>query len=133
MDTNYSIDISFICTYHLIDDYSNSINLYRIQLLQIFRLTNFCDKTINLEVDKLYNLLKNNSDIITILNKVYNLNSENIDMISIFSNEDTNRLCFQLLFGYDYLYCFHKCLINYINNQDINNNQLFCDLLNLLK
>ena len=126
------IDISFILTYNLIEDYDTSLELYRIQFLQFFKLNNYCDTTVSNIIDSLYNYLNKNIEIIEILEKIYKIEKINIDNIAMITNQDINRLCFQLLFGYDYLYMFHKCLIIYINNNN-NNYIYFKELNNLIK
>jgi len=133
MDIN--IDISFILTYNLIEDYDTSLELYRIQLLQFFKINNYCDKTISDITNSLYDYLNKNIEIIEILEKIYNLEKINIDNISMVCNENQNKICFQLLMGYDYLYMFHKCLVNYINNNNnnsTNKNNLYFKQLNIL-
>lgn len=136
---NINIDISFICTYNLIEDYDTSLELYRIQFLQIFKINTYCDKTVECITNYLYDYLKKNSEIIEILEKIYNLEKINIDNIAMISNENQNKICFQLLMGYDYLYMFHKCLVNYIkdnnnnnNNNSTNNNNVYFKQLNIL-
>lgn len=123
---------NFICTYHLMEDYNDSLELYRVQLLQTFNLDIFDDKIISEKIDNLYSKLKDNLEIKQILNKLYKLEKSNIDFLQSMSTEDNYHIAFQLLFGYDYYYIFHKCYTQYINalNLDIlHNNNYFNELL----
>lgn len=123
---------NFICTYHLMEDYNDSLELYRVQLLQTFNLDVFDDKIISKTIDKLYSKLKDNLEIKQILKKLYKLEKSNIDFLQSMSTGDKYQISFQLLFGYDYYYIFHKCYSKYINalNLDIlDSNNYFNELL----
>lgn len=122
----------FICTYHLMEDYNDSLELYRVQLLQTFNLDIFDDKIISEKIDNLYSKLKDNLEIKQILNKLYKLEKSNIDLLQSMSTEDNYHIAFQLLFGYDYYYIFHKCYSKYIialNLDILDGNNYFNELL----
>tara|TARA_B110000008_G_scaffold165768_1_gene165968 strand:- start:125 stop:523 length:399 start_codon:yes stop_codon:yes gene_type:complete len=118
MDTiNYDFDL--FCTYHLIEDEDQSNICYRSQLLQVFKLNNFDSEQINYNIQKLYNILRDNEEILEILDILSNKlqifqflkqNNENID----------KSLIFQMLFSYDYFYLFHNSLIHYKTNKSLN-------------
>lgn len=118
MDTlNYDFD--FLCTYHLIEDEEQSNICYRSQLLQVFKLNNFDSEQINYNIQKLYNILRDNEEILEILDILSNKltifqflkqNNENID----------KSLIFQMLFSYDFFYLFHNSLIKYKTNISLN-------------
>ena len=119
MDTlNY--DYQFLCTYHLIENNDNLSSLcYQNQILQAFKLNNFDSQNINHNIQKLYYILRDNEEILEILDILSNKlqifqflkqNNENID----------KSLIFQMLFSYDYFYLFHNSLIHYKTNKSLN-------------
>ena len=119
MDTlNY--DYEFLCTYHLIENNDNLSSLcYQNQILQAFKLNNFDSQNINHNIQKLYYILRDNEEILEILDILSNKlqifqflkqNNENID----------KSLIFQMLFSYDYFYLFHNSLIHYKTNKSLN-------------
>tara|TARA_Y100000591_G_C21738561_1_gene648044 strand:- start:250 stop:651 length:402 start_codon:yes stop_codon:yes gene_type:complete len=119
MDTiNYDYD--FLCTYHLIENDDNLSSLcYQNQILQAFKLNNFDSQNINYNIQKLYNILRDNEEIKEIIDILSNKltifqflkqNNENID----------KSLIFQMLFSYDFFYLFHNSLIKYKTNISLN-------------
>ena len=119
MDTlNY--DYEFLCTYHLIENNDNLSSIcYQNQILQAFKLNNFDSQNINHNIQKLYYILRDNEEILEILDILSNKlqifqflkqNNENID----------KSLIFQMLFSYDYFYLFHNSLIHYKTNKSLN-------------
>ena len=119
MDTlNY--DYEFLCTYHLIENNDNLSSIcYQNQILQAFKLNNFDSQNINHNIQKLYYILRDNEEILEILDILSNKlqifqflkqNNENID----------KSLIFQMLFSYDYFYSFHNSLIHYKTNKSLN-------------
>jgi len=115
MSTNIRTD--FICTYNMINDENESIDLYRIQLLQIFNLQSFNENYISSIIHNIYFQLKHSNEIKEIIKIIFEKNKSNILFyITGPDSLDKNTLIFQLLFGYDYLYMFHKCYSNYFND-----------------
>jgi len=105
---NYIID--FVCTYNYIKELEESEDLYRIQMLQAFGLTQFHEEKINLITENLYQQYKDNVYIKKLIKAdIMNANS--------MFNDDLAQ--FRMLFGYDLFYLFHNLLINLINNIDI--------------
>ena len=107
---NYITD--FVCTYYLIDDFSESNPLYQIQLLQAFDLEIFDDIIINKITEQLYEKFKNNVHIVKILE---NTNKDIInDKLTLF------RMCF----GYHTFYLLHSIMCSLINEKPVNNEKL---------
>jgi len=132
-----NIRSDFLCTYNMISDENDSTDLYRIQLLQIFDLKSFDETYISSNIRNLYLQLKNNDEIKEIIKIIFEKNNSNmLFYINSPDNLDKNTLVFQLLFGYDYLYLFHKCYSNYFNdiqNKTYNvNNIYFNELITLI-
>ena len=117
MDTlNYDYD--FLCTYYLIEDEEQSNICYRSQLLQVFKLNNFDSEQINYNIQKLYNILRDNEEIKEIIDILSNKlvlfqflkqNNQKID----------NVLVFQMLFSYEYFHIFHKLFSKYNTDKSL--------------
>ena len=115
MDEFY--DVKMICTYPEIDDELQD-DLYRVQFLQVFKLSEWEDNVINNKIEKIFNILNtdNNINLDNILNIISE--SENYKSLMLLFGDD--KLCqFKLLFGFDLFSIFHKCLCDYFNNGSI--------------
>lgn len=113
------ININFLCTYHLIKDYTESFMMYKIQFLQIFELDEYDDNIINEKVEKLYNKVKDKEVIKKIINnkKIY----------------DDDLASFMLYFRYDTLYIFHKILINVLEDKSMESySNLYREIIKIL-
>jgi len=78
-------------------------NVYREEILTFFGKTNFED-SINDDICSLYNKVKDNENIITLVN--------------IFKKEyEDDLVAFTILFSYDYFYLFLPCLKNIIKGE----------------
>jgi len=127
----------FVCTYKLIDDIdeNDQEQLYRIQLLQAFDLTEWNDDKINKIIEELYLSItltgvfndvfikaKLNNHINEIL-EIYKLSNTEIetDKIAIL---DENDIVFKLLFKFEYFDLTHRCLIDYLINKSIDEKYL---------
>ena len=118
MDTlNYDFD--FLCTYHLIEDEDQSNICYRSQLLQVFKLNNFDSEQINYNIQKLYNILRDNEEILEILDILSN-KLQIFQFLKQNNQKLDNSLIFQMLFSYDYFYLFHNSLIHFKTNKSLN-------------
>ena len=132
-------DTKMLCTYHIglsrslgtteegpvsssddedCDEIENQLlmdMLYKIQLLQLFRLDDENDKTTDCvlqRMEELYRLLRDNEFIKEIIDS----NPHNLALFDPFRDEEETRfILFQTLFSYDYLYMFHKCMISYFS------------------
>ena len=115
---NYDYD--FLCTYHLIENDDNLSSLcYQNQILQAFKLNNFENQNINYNIQKLYNVLRDNEEILEILDIL----SNKLQIFQFFKQNNQNldnSLIFQMLFSYDYFYLFHNSLIHYKTNKSLN-------------
>jgi len=125
-------DISFICTYNLIEDDQESIICYQAQLLQALKQTVYDDDKISVITGKIYDLLKDNKEIQEILNIL----SEKLVIFQFFKSNNKeldNTFVFPMLFSFEYFHLFHKLLSNYISNKSLQENhfsqikQLICD------
>lgn len=112
------INIDFICTYQLLENYDESFMLYKIQFLQIFNIEEYDDNLINNKVENLYNKIKDNEIIKKlIVNNIYHKD---------------NLASFMLYFRYDTLHIFHKILINILNKKNINEyNNLYEEIIKI--
>lgn len=107
--------VDFVCTYKQhSEEYQDS--MYRSQILQAFSLQEFDDDTINREIEKLYNSLKENDDIIYLLSKIEE--SPVLQTIFLFLGND-NLTKFKLLFRFELFYLTHKLICEFKNNNII--------------
>ena len=102
---------NFVCTYNLIDEYTDSFVLYQVQLLQSFDLRVFDDKKINNITKLLYEKYKSNKYIKPLFN------SKNFENNNLFSDCDLTK--FRSYFGYDTFHAFHNLLCSLIHNNHI--------------
>ena len=98
----------FVCTYNLIDDFTESNPLYQIQLLQAFELDIFDDNVINKVTEDLFEKYKNN----TYISQIIASTNKNIidDDLSLF------RMCF----GFHTFHLFHSILCSIVNGSAVN-------------
>ena len=92
------------------------LKLTPIQFLQIFDLDIWNDNIINEISNDLYNKVKNNPDIKTIINNAKK--SDKLTTIKQFIGDDDITI-FKGLFQYDLLDLFHLCLCDLINSNEI--------------
>ena len=107
----------FICTYKLIENESESEQLYRIQFLQAFESENWNDDIINDKMKTLYENIKDNTVINDIINNIKK--SKNLEMMITLLGDDELTL-FKLLFKYELFDFTHKCICNILNNDNEN-------------
>jgi len=127
----------FVCTYKLFDDMDDNDReqMYRIQILQAFDLTEWNDDKINKIIEELYFSIssdgvfndifkkaKTNTHISEIL-EIYRANNTEMetDKIAII---DENDIIFKLLFKYEYFDLTHRCIIDFIINKSIDEKYL---------
>ena len=127
----------FVCTYKLFDDIdeNDQEQLYRIQLLQAFDLTQWNDDKINKIIEELYSSIslsgvfntvfikaKQNQTISELL-EVYKLCNTEIetDKIAIL---DENDIVFKLLFKFEYFDLTHRCIIDYLIHNSVDEKYL---------
>jgi hypothetical protein len=106
------LQLDHIFTYKLItEDNEEELGmremLYKIQLLQLFKMTEFNEGIMNDKIDLLYEKIKNT------------LFLKNIFENHPYKNEMVDEMKFRILFSFDYLDLFHKCLYAHFNNLDI--------------
>lgn len=136
MKPNYLTDIK--CTY-LLHEEQDQEDMYRIQFLQIFKLSKWNDKIINTTIDKLFNyindIFKYNSEslvlhdchINNILDKIKVSNK--LQNILMFCGDNDNLTNFKILFSFDYFQYIHSYFCELINNYKIGDCNNIC-LLN---
>jgi hypothetical protein len=112
----------FICTYNKIDDYDDSLMLYRIQLLQAFNLLEFDDTIVNKITEDIYQKYKDNEYILNLLKSQHN----DFDNLNDFNDLDS----FRSYFRYDTFFLFHYILCSLVNNKEINE-EYYKELLNI--
>jgi len=127
----------FVCTYKLFDDMDDNDReqMYRIQILQAFDLTEWNDDKINKIIEELYFSIssdgvfndifkkaKTNTHVSEILD-IYRANNTEIetDKVAII---DENDIIFKLLFKYEYFDLTHRCIIDFIINKSIDEKYL---------
>ena len=107
----------FICTYKLIENESESEQLYRIQFLQAFQSENWNDDIINDKMKTLYENIKDNTVINDIINNIKK--SKNLEMMITLLGDDELTL-FKLLFKYELFDFTHMSICNILNNDNEN-------------
>lgn len=117
---NYYYDYNLLCTYHLIENDTNLSTLcYQNQLLQVFKLINYDSQKIDNNIIKLFNILKDDKEIIEILEIL----SSKLNIFQFLKQNNQkldNSFIFQMLFSYDYFYLFHNSFIHYKTNKSLN-------------
>ena len=111
-----------LCTYHLIDDYELSEDLYKIQFLQIFGIDQSIPENLDAEsqieviITSIFTDISNNAEYKIIESKANNNIAINDILLACNSvvNGTTNELIFRLLFNYDFLHKFHRCISDFI-------------------
>jgi len=127
----------FVCTYKLFNDIdeNDQEQMYRIQLLQAFDLTEWNDDKINKIIEEVYFSIyrdgvfkeifikANKNKHINEILEIYKMNNTEIesDKIAII---DQNDIIFKLLFKYEYFDLTHRCIIDYIINKSIDEKYL---------
>ena len=105
----------FICNYKDHDTMDQE-HMYQIQLLQSFNLNKWEDETINDIMDKLFNDLKKNKELINIINVARK--SEKLTTIKQFIGDDDFTI-FKGLFQYDLFHLIHLCICDLVNLKEI--------------
>ncbi len=103
------LQLNHLCTYKLItEDDEEEVGLremlYKIQLLQLFKIEDFDENIINKKIDDLFEIIENESFIKKII--------ENHP----YKNTLFKDIIFRTLFSFDYLDLFQKCLYCHFNN-----------------
>tara|TARA_B100001287_G_C22578270_1_gene479713 strand:+ start:43 stop:408 length:366 start_codon:yes stop_codon:yes gene_type:complete len=109
--------LDFIPTYKLITDNINDSNtLYQLQFLQFFNIHHYDDSIINTKINNIYLEIKDNEQIIKLIQIIKNKNPN----VSI-----DDLIAFKLLFCYDYFNIFIKCLYQLKFNKKISDKELY--------
>tara|TARA_B110000444_G_scaffold255437_1_gene289828 strand:+ start:18022 stop:18420 length:399 start_codon:yes stop_codon:yes gene_type:complete len=126
-------DVGFVCTYNLIDDEDQSNICYQAQLLQALKQVEYDDDKISVITGKIYDELKDNEEILEILDIL----SEKLIIFQFFKHNNKeldNTFVFSMLFSFDYFHIFHKLFSSYIINKSLEKNhfsqikQLICKI-----
>lgn len=111
-------DYSLVCTYHTLD----SDDLYRVQMLQAFKLDKWNDKQISKITDKLFNIVKN--DLNTIFENMKSKKNKFFHMMLCLGDKLTPENLFRILFVYDLYHITHKCISEKLINGKIKDSTL---------
>tara|TARA_Y100000389_G_C17467428_1_gene526921 strand:+ start:825 stop:1331 length:507 start_codon:yes stop_codon:yes gene_type:complete len=124
-------------TFNLFDLLKNKLSILIIVHKLYFNNKNFIDSFNYLDnsLDNSYNFIDISNNPFYISNDISDTSYNNFDynrLINDISNYSTYYTTFQLLFNFDYLWIFHKYIIYHFNNDSINKNKIFNELLNLI-
>ena len=133
-------------TFDLFNSLKNKLSILIIINKLYTNNKNFIDSLNSLNslnsLDNSFNTLDNSSNFIDISNTIIDISNTIIDssynnfyyhnFIKNIPNNSTYYTTFQLLFNFDYLWIFHKYLIYHFNNDSINKNKIFNELINLI-
>jgi len=86
--------------------------IYRQDLLNIFGLEIFDESVINKNIDKVYNKIKTNPDILKCMSTI----GQQLDV--------ENNTSFMILYSFDYMYLTHKCVCELLNIGEISSNSV---------
>ena len=99
-------DISFYCTYKMMDSDEDKTAMYQYQLLDAFGLKEYDSNKINVEVMSIYNKIKNCPQFKEIC-EACGTNEQFKD----FKNDEV--IMFICFFSFDTFDLFHKCLVDF--------------------
>ena len=124
-------------TFDLFNLLKNKLSILIIVHKLYFNNKNFIDSFNYLDnsLDNSYNFIDISNNPFYISNDIVDTSYNNFDynsLINDISNYSTYYTTFQLLFNFDYLWIFHKYIIYHFNNDSINKNKIFNELLNLI-
>lgn len=102
----------FICTYKEMDTSEDQEMMYKIQLLQAFALPEWDDQIVQLTIDELYKEMSSDPSVASILDNVSKVAALQT-LFDMTLQTDKDRLCFSLLFQYEYFDLFHNCIIDF--------------------
>lgn len=127
---NMNYNSELVLTYKMFNNEEDSNLCYQIQLLQAFNMLKYDDFIIQKNIESIYEVLKNNETIKTLLS-IISEKMKTYELFNLINQNEKNIFLFQLLFSYNYFETFHKCFINYIN--DFKKNTLKEDYFEELK
>jgi len=118
-----------VCTYHTEEVFLPTDNIteeerqfirdaiYRQELLDILEMEEFNEGEFFQIIEQLYKKISDCNELIDCIKKVaYNF----IQIEQEKENEDSKMIGFMILFSYDYLCIIHPCICDYINNNQLN-------------
>ena len=108
----------FICTYKEMDTSEDQEMMYKIQLLQAFALPEWDDQIVQLTIDELYKEMSSDPSVVSILDNVSKVAALQT-LFDMTLQTDKDRLCFSLLFQYEYFDLFHNCIIDFTHRGGI--------------
>jgi len=118
-------DTSVVCTYHSVEVFLETDDitekektfirncLYRQEFLNIFTLEEYDDVIIREKLHELYEKIKENEEFVFCMKEI----ATKMNMPDIESG-------MYVLFSYDYLYLFHPCVCDFLENGKIINTHL---------
>jgi|ETNmetMinimDraft_21_1059911.scaffolds.fasta_scaffold127246_2 DNA repair ATPase RecN len=116
----------FVCTYKdIIENGKDVDNLstlcYQLQLLEAFNMKEYEHNILERNIDKLWNILRENTEIKEILSFL-SKKSVFFDFLKSKNEKVEDIYLFHLLFSYDYFNVLHSCLSKYLDNNNKNVN-----------
>jgi len=114
--------------YNFIDNITYNDDTYQTVFLKVFNITSYDSDTIFKTINEIYNIMKNNDKLLSILTILTNKNNHMIDPT------DQNDPCFSMvfLFSYDCLELFHRLFKEYYEKQTINED-IYNNILNVIE
>ena len=115
----------FVCTYKRHTE-ADSENAYRSQFLQALNLTKWVDSEVDTKLNNLFLKMKSSNQFEQVIQALKNnITSSSLSLL-INTNDDNNidDILFRLLFSYNLFDYSHRCIIDFLNTNEINNKHL---------
>lgn len=111
---NINYNKEFICTYKSFEENYYSNLCYQIQLLQAFNMMHYDEYMLTKNIEQIFIYLRDHREIVVILELLLE-KYKNTNFYILFKDEPI--ALFQLVFSHNYFDIFHKCFINYLNDE----------------
>ena len=111
--------------YNFVEKIQYDEETYQDVFLKLFNIETYDTKSIFNTIDQIYNVIKNDENMIKLINTAGNNNSTMVDI-----NDPTFSMV--ILFSYDCLELFHKLFKQYYEENSINN-EIYESLLNVIE
>jgi len=111
--------------YNFIENIQYNDETYQNVFLKVFNITSYDNDSIFKTIHEIYNVIKNNDKLLSIITLLTNKNTHMID-----TNDSHFSTIF--LFSYDYLELFHKLFKQYYEKQTINED-IYNNIVNVIE